>query len=77
MKDLPIITTTYNYYKILGVTKLLMKLWFDKSNHTENWYIGRKDVIDKIAKSLDEIQVPSEISRVPRSLIHRKFFKGI
>ena len=57
----------YMHGTLLGVVKMLLKLWLDKQHHNEPWYIG------KSAKELDKrytgIKPPSCISRLPRSIV--------
>ena len=59
----------------LGVMKLLMSLWFDSCHHKEHWYLGKS--LNQLNESLLQVNPPSEISRVPRSLCERNYFKGI
>jgi len=59
----------------LGVMKLLMSLWFESCYHKEPWYLGRS--LNQLNESLEKVHPPSEISRVPRSLCERHYFKGI
>ena len=58
----------------LGVARNLGHLWFDSMNHQQAWYIGNK--IDLVDKRLDAIQPPSEISRQPRSIRQKSYWKG-
>ena len=57
----------YMHGTLLGVVKMLVKLWLDKQHHQEPWYIG------KSSKELDKrylsIKPPSCISRLPRSIV--------
>ncbi len=68
----------YQHSVCLGVTRsnilMLMTLWLDSTNHDKPWYIGTKsDVIDK---QLLAIQPPAELTRVPRSVKERKYWKA-
>ena len=58
----------------LGVSRQLGHLWFDSSNHQEPWYIGGK--VESIDSRINLIHPPNEITRVPRSLRHRAYWKG-
>lgn len=64
----------YQHCVCLGVTRQLAKLWFDSRNHDKEWYLGAKS--DRIDKELIAIQPPVEITRVPRSVADRKYWKG-
>lgn len=64
----------YQHSVCLGVTRQLMTLWLDSTNHGKPWYIGTKsEVIDK---QLIAIQPPVELTRVPRSVKERKYWKA-
>ena len=64
----------YMHGVTLGVMKLLFSLWFDSSHHSKPWYLGKSiGAIDEIVKN---IHPPSEISRMPRSVSERHFYKG-
>jgi hypothetical protein len=67
-------TIDYMHACLLGVTRMLSNLWFDSSNHEEEYYIGRD--ITKVNEVLCSIQPPSEITRLPRSLQERKYWKA-
>ena len=58
----------------LGVTRQLSHLWFDSSNHQEPWYIGNR--IESVDKRLNLIHPPNEITRIPRSVNQRRYWKG-
>ena len=58
----------------LGVSRQLGHLWFDSSNHQEPWYIGGK--VESIDSRINLIHPPNEITRVPRSLRHRAYWKS-
>lgn len=56
----------YMHGALLGVMKMLMGLWFDKSHATEQWSLSRKvDVVDKRLLNITPLNC---ISRVPRSI---------
>ncbi len=64
----------YQHSVCLGVTRQLATLWLDSTNHNNEWYIGTKaDVIDR---ELLAIKPPVEITRAPRSLQDRKYWKA-
>ncbi len=58
----------------LGVSRQLGHLWFDKPNHQQPWYIGNK--VEMIDDRLNLIQPPNEITRYPRSISQRAYWKG-
>lgn len=67
-------TPEYMHSVCQGVIRQICKLWLDSSNHEKEFYLGRK------ANQLDErllaISPPSEITRAPRSIMERKFWKA-
>lgn len=58
----------------IGVNSMMMDLWFDSVNHREKFYCGLK--WSQIDKNLLAIAPPSNLSRAPRSITERKFWKG-
>ena len=50
----------------LGVTRLLLKLWFTSSFHRQLWYLG--NAINEINDLLCCIAPPDEMRRTPRSI---------
>lgn len=57
-----------------GVVKQFVMAWFDSSNHDKEWYLGKyQQVFDN---KLTNILPPSEITRIPRSIVQRKLFKA-
>ena len=65
----------YMHNVLLGVTRLLLRLWFTTSNHEQPWYLGR--VVKDIDQTLLKITPPDEISRTPRSIENTmKYWKG-
>ena len=58
-----------------SVTKALMSLWFDSSNHKFPWYCNPSK-FREINKRLLHIHPTSNISKVQRSLEERKYWKG-
>lgn len=59
-----------------GVTKALIALWFDSSNHSNPWYLG-PSLMKEADSRLMSIRPPSNISKTQRSLKDRKYWKGI
>lgn len=57
-----------------GVTEMLTNLWFDSSNHSKPWYIG-KDMPD-IDHRMSNIVPPADITRLPRSPSERAHWKA-
>ena len=57
-----------------GVSRQLAHLWFDTAHHQQPWYIGRKLV--EIDSWLSCIMPPHEITRVPRSITQRAYWKA-
>nr|XP_055061257.1 uncharacterized protein LOC129444550 [Misgurnus anguillicaudatus] len=64
----------YQHSVCLGVTRQLTSLWLDSTNHQHGWYIGTQT--EKIDEVLTKISPPTEITRVPRSMQERKFWKA-
>ncbi len=65
----------YQHSVCLGVTRQLTTLWLDSNNHNKEWYIGTKaDIIDQ---ELLAIKPPVEITRTPRSIQDRKYWKAL
>ena len=64
----------YMHSVLLGVVRHFVNLWFDSASHSEA-YCLRKNVaqIDEIILG---IKPPSEIKRLPRSLLQRKHCKA-
>ena len=65
----------YMHCVLLGVTKLLLSLWFNSEHSTKPFYIGRS--VTKVDQRLEGIKPPSCITRKPRALSkHRKYYKA-
>jgi len=60
------IAVDYIHCVLLGVTKMLMTLWFDKSHATVCWSISKQD--EEVDRRLLNITPPNCISRAPRSI---------
>lgn len=58
----------------LGVTRQLTGLWVDSRNHDQNFYIGGH--INTVDCRLEAIRPTSELTRLPRSLAQRAYWKG-
>ena len=64
----------YMHTLMLGITKAMFSLWFDKSNFRQPWYVGKANC--KVNQRLVSMTPPSEVQRNPRSLEERKFYKA-
>lgn len=58
----------------LGVVKYVASLWFDSENSSKPCYIGNK--MEEIDEILTSINVPNEVTRLPRGLQERKYWKA-
>ena len=56
-----------------GVTKILLGLWFDSVHHKQPWYCGRRKKV--VSDRLLSMHPPSNITKAPRSLDERKYWK--
>src|SRR6218665_1246490 len=65
----------YLHCVLLGVVRTFSGLWFDSSNHEQSWYVGQSGVA-AVSRKLIALRPPSDVSRLPRSLAERKFWKG-
>ncbi|XP_034153144.1 uncharacterized protein LOC114840948 isoform X1 [Esox lucius] len=64
----------YMHSVLLGVTRSITSLWCDSENHQSPWYLGRS--IQQIDKLLLKIKPPSNVSRTPRSIKERRYWKA-
>ena len=65
----------YMHCVLLGVTKMLLKLWFDSVHSKELWYCGTK--VELADSKLLQIKPPLNIKRTPRSIQqHRSYWKA-
>ena len=65
----------YMHCVLLGVTKMLLSLWFDSQYSTDLWYCGNK--VEDADSKLLQIKPPINISRLPRSIQnHRSYWKA-
>ena len=68
-------TIDYMHCVLLGVTRLLLGLWFSTEHHNDLWYCGKKVTI--CDEKLAQIKPPNYITRTPRSISkHRKYWKA-
>lgn len=68
-------TIDYMHSVLLGVTKMLLSLWFDSQYSTDLWYCGKR--IEEADSKLLQIKPPINISRLPRSIqSHRNYWKA-
>ena len=69
------VSVDYMHCVLLGVCRLLLRLWLQSSNHQKLWYIGTR--IPDLDARLCSIKPPSEMQRTPRSMESTlKFWKG-
>ena len=68
------IPVDYMHPVLEGVTRMLINLWFNSSNHKSPFYLGTK--ISEIDAVLIKQRPPHEISRRPRSILHRNYWKA-
>jgi hypothetical protein len=64
----------YMHSVLLGVVRQMISLWFDSSNHSKPFYLGRH--VQHIDSLLLAIKPPSEVKRLPRSLTVKKYWKA-
>ena len=65
----------YMHCVLLGLTKMLLKLWFDSENSQELWYCGSQ--VKNADLKLLQIKPPATITRVPWSIQqHRHYWKA-
>lgn len=66
----------YMHCTLLGICRLLLRLWMQSTYHQEIWYIGNQ--INIVDNRLCNIKPPDEIQRTPRSIeLTMKFWKGV
>ncbi|XP_075534347.1 uncharacterized protein LOC142568171 [Dermacentor variabilis] len=66
----------YMHCILLGVTRRIADLWFDPSNSQEAFYLGSPSLVAKVDARLTTICPPDLITRLPRSLRERAFWKA-
>ena len=65
----------YMHCVLLGITKMLLKLWFNSEYSKELWYCGNQ--VKKADAKLLQIKPPTTITRVPRSIQqHHSYWKA-
>lgn len=64
----------YMHSVLLGVTRSITSLWCNSENHQSPWYLGRS--IPHIDKLLLKIKPPSNVSRTPRPIKERRYWKA-
>ena len=64
----------YMHGVLLGVVKMLCSMWFDSKYKKEPFYIG--DKVSIVDERLLRCHPPDFISRLPRGLKDRKYWKG-
>ncbi len=69
------VAVDYMHCVLLGVTRLLLRLWFSSTQHKEPYYIGKH--VSKVDERLCSIRPPDEFPRTPRSIEKTlKYWKG-
>ncbi|XDV26081.1 hypothetical protein PO909_029878, partial [Leuciscus waleckii] len=58
----------------LGVVRQMASMWLDSDNHEKPYYIGNR--VNELDEQLLLIKPPCNITRVPRSLQQRRFWKA-
>ncbi|KAI7789722.1 hypothetical protein IRJ41_011699 [Triplophysa rosa] len=64
----------YMHCVLLGVCRQIASLWFDSKSYSKPWYIGLNTA--RVDGNLLAIKPPSSFSRIPRSIVERKFWKA-
>jgi hypothetical protein len=68
------VAVDYMHCVCLGVIRQLVNLWMDSKQNGKPYYIGLME--REISNRLCAINVPSEISRAPRSFTDRRYWKA-
>ncbi|XP_064469841.1 uncharacterized protein LOC135384573 [Ornithodoros turicata] len=66
----------YLHSVLLGVTRTMMKLWFEGKNSNECFYIGTPSLVSLIDSRMQKIRPPATIGRCPRGVSERELWKG-
>lgn len=66
----------YMHCVLLGITNLLLRLWFDTKNHFQPFYIGRPNQVKAVNKNIEMIHFHKTITRRPRPIDDRSFYKA-
>ncbi|KAH7974236.1 hypothetical protein HPB49_012423 [Dermacentor silvarum] len=69
-------TVEYRHCVLLGVTRQFTEYRFDSSHCHEKFYIGRPSTLNFLNRRLKGIQPPHHITRLPRSIQERHFWKA-
>ena len=70
------VAVDYMHCVLLGVVKMLLHLWFDKSQKGQPYFCGNN--LEQAEKRLLSIKPTMSITRTPRSIDqHRKYWKGM
>jgi hypothetical protein len=65
----------YMHNVLEGVTRALLRAWFDSKNHNAPYYIGTH--VREIDSQLTNQRPPNEFSRPPRSIKkHMRYWKA-
>ena len=62
------VTIDYMHCVLLGITKMLLTLWTEKSYSSNPWYLGSENV-KKLEQRYLDIKPPNVITCTPRSLL--------
>ncbi|XP_071855315.1 uncharacterized protein [Apostichopus japonicus] len=57
-----------------GVGQHLLNLWFDRTHHNEEWFIG--DSLSTVDERIENISPPNDVTRLPRSPSERAHWKA-
>ncbi|XP_077511368.1 uncharacterized protein LOC144121829 [Amblyomma americanum] len=69
-------TVEYMHCVLLGVTRQFTEYWFDPSRCREKYYIGRPSTVNALNKRLTSIRPPHHVTRLPRTIQERHFWKA-
>ncbi|XP_077513835.1 uncharacterized protein LOC144124809 [Amblyomma americanum] len=69
-------TVEYMHCVLLGVTRQFTEYWFDSSSCREKYYIGRPSTVNALNKRLTSIRPPHHVTRLPRTIQERHFWKA-
>ena len=63
----------YMHCVLLGICRLLLRLWMQSTYHQEVWYIGNQmNIVDS---RLCNIKPPNEIQRTPRGVLEEDYYQ--
>lgn len=65
----------YLHSVLEGVVKLFVSAFFNHSNSTKEWYLGKE--IHRIDDKIKNMKPPPEVTRTPRSLRHLDKWKAL